>query len=438
LHSIIKDPREQERKKTSFSLRCYSCSKVHELDEYGRSFYYCKNCGGLLEVRRVPEYSSGRVSETHRKGVWKYYDYIPLWDEENIVSLEEGRTPLIECSNLAAALGLKALYVKFEGLNPTGSFKDRGMTVGVSKAKEMGFKRLICASTGNTSASLAAYSARANLDCTVLVPKGKIALGKTAQALAYGARLVEITGNFDDCLRLASEYCERDKDALLLNSLNPFRIEGQKTAAFEITDQLGFIAQNIIIPMGNGGNISSIWKGFKEIVEFSLFQKMPTMLPKMIGIQAEGAGPIARAFLAGAKAISPLKDPITAATAINIGSPVNWARALGALYDSEGAAGLVDDSEIFSAQKLLASKEGIFVEPASAAPIAFLLKLSKRVDSKSSNRFDEMAESTTVCIATGNGLKDPDAVIKNSMRNESTQVASDIDSFQKMMMNISS
>lgn len=359
---------------------------------------------------------------------------MPLWNPENIVSMQEGGTPLVRCGNIAAMLGLTALYVKFEGLNPTGSFKDRGMTMGVSKAKELGFKRVICASTGNTSASLAAYSAKSGLECTVLVPKGKIALGKVAQALAYGARMVQLDGNFDDCLRVATEYCERDREALLLNSLNPFRIEGQKTTAFEIVEELGAPPGSVLLPMGNGGNIASIWKGFKEVGEFFLNEK-GKRLPQMVGVQAEGAAPIVRAFLSGAKSIIPIEDPNTAATAINIGSPVNWARALGALDDSRGFADYVSDDEILAAQKLLASKDGLFVEPASAAPIACLAKISKGTDSPSRERFDELRTSTVVCIATGNGLKDPDAVIKNFAKKDSepTQVSPDVESFQRVL-----
>jgi len=341
---------EMERKRNCFTLSCFVCNSSFEIDEYG-SFYYCKKCGGVLEIKiakpddllssenEIGSRASGKTTSrlhSSSRGVWKYSDLIPIWQETNIVSMPEGDTPLVECRNLARVLGVKSLYVKFEGLNPTGSFKDRGMTVGVSKANELGFKRLICASTGNTSASLAAYSARANLKCIVLIPKGKIALGKVAQAVAYGAEIFQVEGNFDECLRMATEIAEQGREILLLNSVNPFRIEGQKTATFEITEQLGFVPDNVILPVGNGGNISSLWKGFKEINQFAFLENVKGIeqrerMPRMIGIQAEGASPIARAFRLGAKSIEPEIEPHTDASAINIGSPINWAKALAAI-----------------------------------------------------------------------------------------------------------
>jgi threonine synthase len=418
------DERERKlrgnQKKELFTLRCFSCRQTYEIDDYGK-FYYCKKCGDLLEVKLVKEgvskFWKGRAS-SDRLEVWKYFPVIPIWHEENIVSLNEGGTIVIECRNLSRILGFKkSLFVKFEGQNPTGSFKDRGMTVGVSKAKEVGFKRVICASTGNTSASLAAYSARANINCTVLIPKGKIALGKIAQAIAYGADIVQVEGNFDDCLKIAREISEESHEILLLNSLNPFRIEGQKTAAFEIVEELGFVPENIVLPVGNGGNISSLWKGFNEITEFPsiISKKREKKLPRMNGIQAEGAAPIARAFHLRKKTIEQVRDPHTDASAINIGSPVSWSKALSAIYDSDGAADSVSDKEIFEAQRLIASKEGLFVEPASAAPIAYLSKISKRESGPYGDRYEQMKESTIVCIATGNGLKDPDAIMRDHL-----------------------
>ena len=221
-----------------------------------------RSVGAYWRSRRVSHYSSGIKQKRH--GVWKYIDLIPVWDEKHIVSLSEGWTNLVECRNLAEILGMKSLYVKFEGLNPTGSFKDRGMTVGVSKAVEQGYKSTMCASTGNTSASLAAYSSRVGIRCIVLIPKGKIALGKIAQAIAYGAEIYQVEGNFDDALKVAGEICEKDNRILLLNSLNPFRIEGQKTVAFEMAEQLGRVPDYVVLPVGNGGNISAAWKGFNE------------------------------------------------------------------------------------------------------------------------------------------------------------------------------
>jgi threonine synthase len=439
----LHDESAEKKKKQRFILRCFSCRTNYEIDDYGK-FYYCKKCGDLLEIKLAgkgaptSEPSSKSERQTFRGGVWKYFGMIPIWRETNIVSLQEGGTILLDCRSLARALGLKSLFVKFDGQNPTGSFKDRGMTVGVSKAKEVGFKRVICASTGNTSASLAAYSARANLSCTVLIPKGKIALGKIAQAVAYGAEVVEVEGNFDDCLKLAREISEQGHEILLLNSLNPFRIEGQKTAAYEITEQLGFVPDNVILPVGNGGNISSLWKGFNEIEEFAFIKRVEReeqrKLPKMTGIQAEGAAPIARAFKSGKKSVDQVVDPHTEASAINIGSPVSWRKALFAVYDSGGVADFVSDEEIFKAQKLLASKEGLFVEPASAAPIAYLQKISERDTDFSRDQFELMKDSTIVCIATGNGLKDPNAIMKDLPTDRLKVVGADVKSLQRILL----
>ena len=418
-------------KKEQFELRCFKCKSAYDIDDYGK-FYFCAKCGNLLEVLRLSNYSSGVKQK--RQGVWKYVDLIPIWDERHIISLSEGWTSLVECRNLSEMLGLKSLHVKFEGLNPTGSFKDRGMTVGVSKAIEQGYKSTMCASTGNTSASLSAYSSRAGIRCIVLVPKGKIALGKIAQAIAYGAEIFQVEGNFDDSLRVASEICEGDNKILLLNSLNPFRLEGQKTAALEITEQLGEVPDHIVLPVGNGGNISAIWKGFKELnddgVEEIIGRHPTSNLPKMIGVQAEGAAPIARAFKAGRKEIDPVRDPHTEASAINIGSPVSWMKALDAIYDSGGSSDYVSDDEIFAAQKLLASKEGLFVEPASAAPIAYLWKLAKN---GKNDVYETMKNSRIVSICTGNGLKDPNALLKGVSPDQLQTVSASATSLRKIL-----
>ena len=435
-------------KKDHYTLRCFGCKAAYNIDEYGK-FYRCSKCGNLLEVRRDTSWlrsesataadlqrdksnlgpdetsyhsspSSGgfRPRNGSSNGVWKYFDLIPLWEERNIVSLNEGGTSLIECRNLARRFGLRTLHVKFEGLNPTGSFKDRGMTVGVSKALELGYKSVMCASTGNTSASLAAYSARAHLRCIVLVPKGKIAMGKIAQAIAYGAEIFQVEGNFDDSLKMASKICESNSNILLLNSLNPFRIEGQKTVSFEIVEQLGTtVPDHVILPVGNGGNITAVWKGFSEIFEMGLESTVGRHLgsrpPRLIGVQAEGAAPIARAFKEGKRdSIDPVEDPNTEASAINIGSPVSWMKALTAIYESGGRAAAVSDEEIFAAQRLLASSEGIFVEPASAAPIAYLERVARLRDAEFSEEYGELKDSRAVCICTGNGLKDPNALLK--------------------------
>ncbi|HIH72187.1 MAG: Threonine synthase [Thermococcales archaeon 44_46] len=372
-------------------LRCIECGK-----EYGENEvrYRC-DCGGLLEVvidlGKVKNVFDGRNIT-----LWKYESFIPV---ERRVSLNEGGTPLYRLENLQKELGIVELYVKNEGANPTGSFKDRGMTVGVSKALELGMDKVICASTGNTSASLAAYSAKAGIKSYVLVPSGKIALGKLAQAIVYGAKVVPVKGNFDDALRVVVK-ASRELGVYMLNSINPFRLEGQKTIAFEIFDQLGFVPDNIILPVGNAGNISAIWKGFKELFQAGFIDE----LPRMIGIQAEGASPLAKAWKEK-KEFKPEEKPDTVATAIRIGNPANWRKAWLAAEESKGFFESVSDEEILRAQKLLASKEGIFVEPASASSLAGLVKL-KELDLINS-------DESYVLITTGHGLKDPNIIIEN-------------------------
>jgi len=272
------------------------------------------------------------------------------------------------------------------------------MTVGITRALEVGAKSVICASTGNTAASLAAYSAKAGLERIVLIPSGKIAYGKLAQAIVYGAKIVQIKGNFDEALKMVFEICSRNREIYLLNSVNPFRIEGQKTLAYEVCDQLNRQPDYFIIPVGNAGNISAAWKGFTEYYNLNQIEAKP----KMIGVQAKGAAPIAEAVAEKRSYIEPIKKPETIATAIRIGMPVSWKKALRAIYDSEGAALTVNDDEILDAQSLLARLEGLFVEPASAAPIAALKKL-KEEGYLSRDDF-------VVCVATGHGLKDPDVV----------------------------
>ncbi|MCS7387255.1 MAG: threonine synthase [archaeon GB-1867-005] len=382
-------------------LECINCKSEHPMDEM---LYNCKKCGDLLEVKLDLEDLKRKLEKVDWKrrsiSVWKYREFLPISDESNIITLQEGGTPLYKCERLAERLGIKNLYVKNEGANPTGSFKDRGMTVGVSKALEFNVKTVICASTGNTSASLAAYAARAGLNCVVLIPHGKIALGKLSQAMMYGAKVVAVKGNFDIALKIVVN-ASKTFGLYLLNSINPFRIEGQKTAAFEICEQLGWKAPDrIIIPVGNAGNITAYWKGFKELEAIEIIKE----LPRMTGVQASGASPIVNAFANGNEGIEPVSDPETIATAIRIGNPVNWKRALKAIRESGGVAVTVTDDEIIYAQKLLARTEGIFVEPASAASIAGLKKLIESGEIGS--------EETVVCIATGHGLKDPEAAIK--------------------------
>ncbi len=382
-------------------LECIHCKSKFSTNEI---LYYCKKCGDLLEVKMDIEELKVKLEKSQWKrrliSVWKYREFLPISEESKIITLHEGGTPLYNCERLAEKLGIKSLYVKNEGANPTGSFKDRGMTLGVSKALEFNVKTVICASTGNTSASLAAYAARAGLTCVVLIPKGKIALGKLSQAMMHGAKIISVRGNFDAALKIVVET-SKIFGLYLLNSINPFRIEGQKTAAFEVCEQLGWRAPDrVIIPVGNAGNIAAYWKGFKELESLEIIKK----LPSMTGIQAAGASPIADAFKSGSDKIEPVSNPETIATAIRIGNPVNWKRALNAIRESKGAASTVTDDEIIQAQKLLARTEGLFIEPASAASIAGLMKLSQSGELE--------PDETVVCIATGHGLKDPDAAIK--------------------------
>ncbi|RLI14557.1 MAG: threonine synthase, partial [Candidatus Hecatellales archaeon] len=346
----------------------------------------------------------GRLSkaslESRPLSVWRYRELLPILDDSKIVSLREGGTKLHHCQRLGEKLGLKRLYVKTEGDNPTGSFKDRGMTVGITKALEYGMKAVMCASTGNTSASLAAYAAKAGIPCFVVIPAGKIAFGKLAQAVAYGAKIIQIEGNFDDALRLVMEASTKGR-IYLLNSVNPYRVEGQKTLAYEVVDQLGGQAPSkLIVPVGNAGNISAIWKGFKEYLELGFADR----LPQMFGVQASGAAPIVEAVREGAESIRTVEKPETVATAIRIGAPVNWRKALRAIRESNGAALAVADSEILEGQRMLARLEGLFVEPASAASIAGLKKFVEE---------DLIGEDEiVVCVATGHGLKDPDTPVK--------------------------
>lgn len=327
------------------------------------------------------------------KGVIEHYrEYLPvITDKTPIITLLEGNTPLIRAVNLGKELGID-LFVKLEGLNPTGSFKDRGMTVAISKALEKGVKATICASTGNTSASAAAYSARAGLKSIVLIPKGYVALGKLAQAMIYGSIVLEVEGNFDDALRIVRE-AESELEVEIVNSINPYRLEGQKTAAFEICDVLGIAPEVQVMPVGNAGNITAYWMGYKQYKEAGKINS----LPKMFGIQARGAAPIVynRVF----------EKPETVATAIRIGNPARWKEAVQARDESGGKIIDVTDEEIIEGYKKIASKDGIFVEPASAASIAGLIKLVQS---------GEIPKGTlVVAIATGNGLKDPSTAISN-------------------------
>ncbi|NLB17878.1 MAG: threonine synthase [Syntrophomonadaceae bacterium] len=336
----------------------------------------------------------------NRKASWRgiveeYREYLPVTDETPVVSLQEGNTPLVFAPNISDMVGAE-VYLKFEGGNPTGSFKDRGMAMAMSKAKEEGAEVVMCASTGNTSASAAAFAARCGIRCVVLIPDGKIAQGKLAQALIYGAQVLAVDGNFDQALTIVTDITSKHP-VTLVNSLNPFRIEGQKTGAFEICDRLGGAPDYLAIPVGNAGNITAYWKGFLEYHR----KKVTQSLPKMIGFQAEGAAPIVRREI--------VLNPETVATAIRIGSPASWHQAVEAAHQSAGSISAVSDEEILNAYKLVARKEGLFVEPASAAPIAGILK-------KGALR-QFQPDQKIVCILTGHGLKDPDNAVKTAATN---------------------
>ena len=323
----------------------------------------------------------------------QYRGYLPITPKTPIFSIGEGDTPLVKCDALASQVGCKELYFKLEGCNPTGSFKDRGMVVAFAKALEEGSKAVMCASTGNTSASAAAYAAYCGLNAIIVIPEGKIALGKLAQAIVYGAKIISVQGNFDQALKIVRTLTEKHP-VTLVNSLNPYRIEGQKTAAFEIVDVLGEAPDYLFIPVGNAGNISAYWKGF---VEYHKAGKAKNK-PKMMGFQAEGAAPIVRGH--------PIENPETVATAIRIGNPASWQKATAARDESGGIIDTVSDEEILSAQSILATKGGIFGEPASAASLAGLIKLSQKGMDFSGKKI--------ACIVTGTGLKDTDIALKGA------------------------
>ncbi len=322
----------------------------------------------------------------------RYREFLPVTSETPVVTLREGNTPLLPARALAARLGRNLqVYLKVEGANPSGSFKDRGMTLAVSKAKEQGATAVICASTGNTSASAAAYAAQAGMRCVVLIPKGAIALGKLAQALIHGAKVLAVNGNFDEALELVRQIAKGYPIALV-NSINPHRLEGQKTGAFEICDALGREPDYHAIPVGNAGNITAYWKGYTEYYREGKIDRLPPML----GFQAAGAAPIVRG--------RPVRKPETIATAIRIGNPANWEAAVAAQKASGGLIDSVTDLQILEAYRFLAEKEGVFVEPASAASVAGVIKLARQGYFKRG--------ATIVCVLTGHGLKDPDRVIK--------------------------
>jgi threonine synthase len=337
----------------------------------------------------------------------RYRDHLPVNDDTPIISLGEGNTPLIRLKNIPKMLGKDVdIYVKYEGLNPTGSFKDRGMTMAVTKAVEEGSNAIICASTGNTSAAAAAYAARAGITAFVLIPEGKIAMGKLAQAMMYGAVIMQIRGNFDQGMELVKQVAEK-APVTIVNSVNPYRLQGQKSAAFEIVEELGRAPDFHCLPVGNAGNISAHWMGYSEYKKAGVVNSAP----KMVGYQAEGAAP----FMRG----GPVKDPETVATAIRIGNPQSWDKAWALQEESGGWFDELTDQEILAAQKMLAEKEGIFCEPASAASLGGAMRDIK------AGKIPE--GSTIVCTLTGNGLKDPDTAIAQCQDSRMVTIDADLD-----------
>ena len=337
-----------------------------------------------------------------------YKEFLPITDATPMISLGEGDTPLVKSNRLGKELGCSELYFKLEGCNPTGSFKDRGMVVAIAKALEQGSTAVMCASTGNTSASAAAYGAFCDLPTYVLIPKGEVAMGKLAQAMAYGAKILMLNGNFDSALFLVRTFTSKHP-VTLVNSLNPHRLEGQKTAAFEIVDVLGDAPDFLFIPVGNAGNITAYWRGFQEYHDAGFSRK----LPRMMGFQAEGAAPIVRG--------EPIANPQTIASAIRIGNPASWEGAVEARDASGGVIDMVSDDEILDAYRLLASKEGLFCEPASAASFAGLVKLHRQGLNLDGQR--------VVCILTGTGLKDPDLAV-SSVASQVTEVEPNIEAVE--------
>ena len=340
----------------------------------------------------------------------EYKSYLPITNKTPLITLNEGNTPLIKAEKIGEKLGGIELYFKYDGLNPTGSFKDRGMVMAVAKALEEGTKAIMCASTGNTSASAAAYAARSSIQCIVLIPDGNIALGKLAQALMYGAKVIAINGNFDDALKSVIDITN-NYPITLVNSINPYRLQGQKTSAFEICDTLGKAPDYLSIPVGNAGNISAYWMGFKEYKDKNIVSN----LPKMIGFEAEGSAAIVKNKI--------IENPQTLATAIKIGNPASWKLAVNAANESKGFIDSVTDDEILEAYSMLAKEEGIFAEPASAASLAGIIKTYKAGKLKKGD--------IVVSVLTGNGLKDPDNAIKIS--NSPIKVENNIEEIRKII-----
>ena len=377
-------------------LECIECGE--QFAPFDDIRYTCDECDGLLEVRYD---DPPTFDEFEGRGVWRYNAALPF---EVGVTLPEGDTPLHEMPRLREDIGVDKLRIKHEGMNPTGSFKDRGMTVGVRVAKELGVGRLACASTGNTSAALAAYGARGGMETLVLLPSGKVAAGKIAQASLHNARILEVDGNFDSCLDIVQDLAAKG-EVYLLNSLNPFRLEGQKTIGFEILEEhyedYGEYPDRIVLPVGNAGNTSALYKAFRELVQSGALDE--DQVPKLTGVQAEGAAPMVEAVRNGNDEVRRWEEVETIATAIRIGNPVNAPKALPGIRNTGGTAIAVTDEEITAAQRDLAS-EGVGVEPASAASVAGLRKLRESGEVS--------ADESVVCLTTGHLLKDPDAAFE--------------------------
>ncbi len=381
---------------TMYRLKCVGCGTEYPADEI---IYHCPKCGHLLAVRYPLDAIQVEKATWAKRplSVWRYRELLPVIIEP--VTLQEGGTPLYHLKKIGEELGLPHLYAKHEGMNPSGSFKDRGMTVGVSMALQLNKRSVACASTGNTSASLAVYAAKAGIPAVVLLPAGKVAVGKVAQALMHGARVISIRGNFDRALEMVHELC-LSHGLYLLNSINPYRLEGQKTIGFEAIDQLGGVPDRFVLPVGNAGNISAVYKGLLELQDLEFIDR----LPMMTGIQAAGSMPVVRAIRENLPEVVPEDHPETVATAIRIGAPVNAEKALVAIRKTGGLAESVTDAEILAMQRDLARKEGIGVEPASAASVAGIRKLA---ESGAIDRSEKI-----VCVVTGHLLKDPDTVIR--------------------------
>lgn len=379
-----------------YHLVCVHCGATYPSDEI---LYNCTKCGHLLAVEYpLDTLSVSRAAWNARPlSVWRYRELLPVHIEP--VSLQEGGTPLYHLKRLGKEMGLKHLYAKHEGMNPSGSFKDRGMTVGVSMALQLNKKSVACASTGNTSASLAVYAAKAGIPAIVLLPAGHVAVGKIAQALMHGAKVISIRGNFDRALEMVHDLC-LSHGLYLLNSINPYRLEGQKTIGFEALDQLGCVPDRFVLPVGNAGNISAVYKGFRELETLGFIDH----LPMMTGIQAAGSSPVVRAIRENLPSVVTEEHPETLASAIRIGAPVNAEKALVAIRTTGGTAESVTDEEILAMQRDLARKEGIGVEPASAASVAGIRKLCAM------GAIDR--DEKIVCVVTGHLLKDPETVIK--------------------------